>query len=514
MKTALAVAVCFATIGSGGLCLAQSELVYDNFDTGANGAYLGSNWTGCGFYAGAYNKLAYQNNQAGGGGYYSQSCAVYTGYDAFPSDQYATATVVAPTPSSTTQAAIQLRQNATPSTPESYIACGWNAQDFPADYHYRIWSMGPNPPSGGPTSLYLSGVTPATGDVVYCQVLGTTITMKVNGKVLASVTDTSGVTGGYPGLYYIDPNWGSPSASDVIWDNFSAGSGPPLVSLTITPNSVSTVEGSFVQFTGSATYTDGTTTTITNWSSSNGAAATIDSTGLAFAASPATVTITGSAGVNSGTATMTVNTAPGYTPLVHDAFSGPTGSYLGSNWTGCGYYLGAYSSLFYQNNEAGGGGYYSQECAVYTGYGAFPNDQYATATVVAPNPANTTQAAVQLRQNATPSTPESYISCGWNAQDFLADYHYRIWSMQPNPPTGGPTSLYLSSVTPHTNDVVWCQVQGTTVTMEVNGKTIATVTDTSGVTSGYPGLYYIDPNGDVPPPNDVIWDNFVAGRID
>lgn len=513
MKALLGLAIYFSIVGSAGLCQAQTPLVNDNFNTGTNGTYLGSNWTGCGFYYGAYNKLVYENNQAGGGGYYSQDCAVYTGYGVFPSDQYATATVVAPQPSITKQAAVQLRQNATPSTPESYIACGWNAQDFPTDYHYRIWSMGPNPSSGGPTSLYLSSLAPASGDVIWCQVLGTTITMKVNGTVVATVTDTSGIASGYPGLYYIDPNGGGPSANDIIWANFWAGAGPSLVSLTITPRSVTATQGSFVQFSGSATYADGTTTLISNWSSSNTSGATIDATGLAYAGSAGNVTITGSTGVDTGTATLTVKAAQGYTPLVHDTFLGPTGFYLGSNWTGCGCYIGAYSPLVYQNNEAGGGGYYSQECAIYTGYGTFPNDQYATATVVASVPGSTRQAGIQLRQSATPSAPESYIACGWNAQDFSADYHYRIWSMGPNPSSGGPTSLHLSKITPATNDVVWCQVVGTTVKMQVNGRTIAIVTDNSRVASGYPGLYYIDPNGDVPPPNDVIWDDFVAGRV-
>jgi uncharacterized protein YjdB len=511
MKTVLAIAVCFAMIGSAALCVAQTELVNDNFDSGMSGTPFGPNWSGCGFFLGTYNKLDYQNGQAGGGGYYSQECAIYTGYGAFPSDQYATATVVAATPSSTTQAGVQLRQSLTPSAPESYIACGWNAQDFPADYHYRIWSMAPNPATGGPSSIALTNVTPATNDVIWCQVLGTTVTMKVNGNIIATVTDNSGLTSGYPGLYYVDPNGAGPTSTDVIWDNFAAGAGPALVSLTITPNSATAMAGSYVQFTGTATYADGTVANISTWSSSDINVASIDSSGFAYAGDAGTVTVTGSTGVDSGTATLTVNAAQGYTPLVHDSFVGSSG-YLGPNWSGCGYYGGAYSPLVYQNNQAGGGGYYSQECAVYNG--TFPTDQYATATVVAPNPASTPQAGIQLRQNVTPSTPEYYIGCGWNAQDFAADYHYRIWSMQPDPPTGGPTSLYLSNVTPATNDVVWCQVMGNTVNMQVNGTTIATVTDNSGVTNGNPGLYYIDPNGDVPPPNDVIWDNFVAGRVD
>ena len=187
--------------------------------------------------------------------------------------------------------------------------------------------------------------------------------------------------------------------------------------------------------------------------------------------------------------------AGSYTQLVSDNFNGRTNdAYLGSNWTGCSTTAegGVQSKLMYQSNQAGGSGYYTQDCALYTGYGAFPSDQYATAIVVASTPSSSPESSIELRGDATPYDSERYIACGWNAQDFRADYHYRIWSLAPG---GQPASLYLSSMTPATNDVIWCQVLGTTVTMKVNGTTTATVTDTSGVTSGYPGLYYIDPNG-------------------
>jgi trimeric autotransporter adhesin len=510
VKALLAAAVCLVVISSAGVCFAQTQLVSDSFEGGPSGTFLGPNWTGCAYNGGAYNKLVYENNQAGGSGYWGQDCALYTGYGAFPSDQYVTATVVAPTPSSSPQASVQLRANATPFTPEAYIACGWDAQDFAPDYHYRIWSLTPGAP--GPVSLWLSSITPATNDVVWCQVLGTTITMQVNGTTVATLTDTSGINNGYPGLYYVDPSSAGPTSTDVIFDNFAAGSGPALVSLAINPTSATATAGSYVQFTGTATYADGTTVNLSNWSSSNTSVATVDSTGFAYGATAGTVTITGGAGGDSGTANLTVLAAQGYTPLVNDSFTGTGGGYLGPNWTGCAYDSGAYSKLVYQNNQAGGSGYWTQDCALYTGYGnTFPSDQYATATVVAPIPSGTPEASIELRANATPSTPESYIACGWDAQDFAADYHYRIWSL---PPGGSPTSLYLSPVTPATNDVVWCQVLGTTITMQVNGTTVATVTDASGIINGYPGLYYIDPNGGAPSNNDVIFDNFVAGRID
>jgi hypothetical protein len=508
MKALFSIVVCLAMITFAGACFAQTELVNDTFDGGTDGVYLGANWTGCGFNSGAYNKLAYQNNQAGGSGFWAQDCALYTGNGVFPSDQYVTATIVSPTPSSSPQTSVQLRANAIPFTDESYIACGWDSQDFPPDYHYRMWSLSPGAP--GPVSLYLSNITPAVNDVISCQILGNTLTMTLNGTKVATVIDTSGIVNGYPGLYYVDPNGSSPNPSDIIFDNFAAGSGPAVTSVVISPNIATVKAGSYLQFTGMVNYADGSTSNMNNWSSSDSSIATVDGSGFAYGANAGTAIITGASAADSGTANLSVLAAVGYSPLVNDSFVG-NGGYLGSNWVGCGYDGGAYSELIYQNNQAGGSGYYSQNCSLYIGYGAFPSDQYGTAMVVAPIPTSTPEAAIQIRGNATPSTPESYIACGWDAQDFPADFHYRIWSLAPN---GTPTSLFLSSVLPATNDLIWCQVLGNTVTMQVNGTTIATVADSSGLAVGYPGLYYIDLNGDAPPTTDVIFDNFVGGRVD
>lgn len=507
MKTLTAVTVCFMLLSIGAISQAQTQLVSDDF-SGTNGSYLGPNWTGCGYNGGAYSKLVYESNTAGGSGYWGQDCALYTGYGQFPSDQYATATIVASTPSSTLQASVQLRANATPFSAEAYIACGWDSQDFPVDPHYRIWSLGPQ--TSGPVSLWLSNIVPAVNDVITCQVLGNTVSMTLNGQLVASVTDTSGNNTGYPGLYYVDPNGSGPTSTDIIFASFQAGSGPPVQSSQINPSSASVLAGSFVQYDATVTYADGTITKMSGWSSSDPSVAPIDITGTAFGASAGAATVTGSSGPDSLTGTIAVQARNGYTPLIYDTFVGAPGVYLGSNWTGCGYDGGAYSELVYQNNQAGGSGYGSQDCAVYSGYGAFPSDQFATAIVAAQFPANTPEASIELRGNATSGVSESYIACGWDAQDFAVDQHYRVWSLAPN---GTPTSLYLSTVTPMMNDVIWCQVLGSTITMQVNGKTIAVVNDNSGLTSGYPGLYYIDPNQGVPPITDVIFDNFAAGSV-
>lgn len=508
MRTLSALFVCIAILCMAGHGYAQTELVSDDF-TGATGTYLGSNWTGCGYNSGAYTKLVYESGAAGGSGYWGQDCALYTGYGAFPSDQYVSVTVVGANPTNSLQASVQMRANATPYTNEAYIACGWDSQDFPANPHYRIWSLAPG--SSGPVSLWLSNITPATNDILSCEVLGNTVSMNLNGQFVQSVTDTSGINSGYPGMYYVDPNGTGPSGSDIIFANFQAGNGPSIVSSTITPLTASVPAGSFVQYNGIFNYADGTIATTNNWSSSSTSVATVDITGTAYGIAPGTATLTGSSGPDNVTGTINVESPNGYTPMVYDTFVGTGGGYLGSNWTGCGFSGGRYSKLVYQSNQAGGSGYWTQDCALYTGVGLFPDNQYATAMVVAPTPSSTTEASIELRGNITSGTPERYIACGWDAQDFPADQHYRIWSLAPN---GTPTSLFLSTITPKTNDVIWCQVLGTEVTMIVNGTMVAVVKDTSGLTSGYPGLYYIDPNGGVPSTTDVIFDNFGAGQID
>ena len=137
MKTFFLLAVCLALICFAGPSFAQTQLVSDNFTGGSNGAYLGSNWTGCGYDHGAYNVLVYENGAAGGSGYWAQDCALYIGYGVFPSDQYVGATIVAPNPNSSPQASIHLRANATPNSNESYVACGWNSPS--AAREFRIF---------------------------------------------------------------------------------------------------------------------------------------------------------------------------------------------------------------------------------------------------------------------------------------------------------------------------------------------------------------------------------------
>jgi hypothetical protein len=92
---------------------------------------------------------------------------------------------------------------------------------------------------------------------------------------------------------------------------FQAGSAS-LVSIAVTPANPSIAKGASQQFTATGTYSDSSTQNLTSsvtWSSTNTAAATISSAGLATAAGTGTTTISATSGSISGSTTLTV-TAP------------------------------------------------------------------------------------------------------------------------------------------------------------------------------------------------------------
>lgn len=204
-----------------------------------------------------------------------------------------------------------------------------------------------------------------------------------------------------------------------------------------------------------------------------------------------------------------------FVQLASDAFTGTSGTYLGANWQPCGKLTGVFNNLQYRSNQAGGDGNSNIDCSLYTGAGVGltpPNDQYAQATVVVASPASVLRTALELRGSTAPSIAPSYIGCGWDALDFGdSNGHYRIWSQQSGAST--PVSLLLTTITPATNDVIWCQVRGKLVLMMQNGTVIGAAYDTSGTSSGWAGMLYNDPNTGAPPAGDVIWDAFSVGYL-
>ena len=99
---------------------------------------------------------------------------------------------------------------------------------------------------------------------------------------------------------------------------------PTLQTITVTPGSVAALVGNTQQFTATGVYSNSTTTDLTNsvnWSSSNPAVMTPNSTGLVSTMSQGTATITAASGSVTGTATVTVSM------VVTPTFSPAAGTY-------------------------------------------------------------------------------------------------------------------------------------------------------------------------------------------
>jgi hypothetical protein len=131
-----------------------------------------------------------------------------------------------------------------------------------------------------------------------------------------SYTDT-GLTNGttyyyvVAGAYTGDPDAGGGSAGSP--EASATPQNVPLASIAVTPANQSLTVGGTQQFTATGTYSDGSTQNLTSqvtWASSNTAAATINSAGLATAVAAATTTISATLGSVSGSTGLTVTPGP------------------------------------------------------------------------------------------------------------------------------------------------------------------------------------------------------------
>src|SRR5262249_55115153 len=94
---------------------------------------------------------------------------------------------------------------------------------------------------------------------------------------------------------------------------FSSQPAPTLTSIAVSPANATLAAGATQQYTATGTYSDSSTQNLTSqvmWTSSNTAAATINSTGLTTAVAAGTTTILATVGSVTGSAGLTVTPGP------------------------------------------------------------------------------------------------------------------------------------------------------------------------------------------------------------
>ena len=187
-----------------------AELAADNFDRADGG--LGANWTTVtGFSAPAIRTNVVEDNAVGG----AASIALRTA-EAFPDDQYAQLTVKAAVTSNGRVVAATLRGVTTARTHyECQVAGPLGATATLTTVRYNA---GAGTTLAGGTAIY----TVAANDVLYCEIIGSTITLKINGTtILGPTVDGTPITSGDPGiLLFVSAG----TTADAQLDDFSAGS--------------------------------------------------------------------------------------------------------------------------------------------------------------------------------------------------------------------------------------------------------------------------------------------------
>lgn len=130
------------------------------------------------------------------------------------------------------------------------------------------------------------------------------VTWSSSNTSAATISSTGLATAKGPGTATIQAASGQTTGSTTL-----TVTNPTLVSISVTPSSVSIAVGATQQFTATGTYSNGSTQNLTEsvtWSSSNTSVATIASTGLATAKSAGSTTIQAASGTVAGSTTLSV----------------------------------------------------------------------------------------------------------------------------------------------------------------------------------------------------------------
>jgi hypothetical protein len=357
-----------------------------------------------------------------------------------------------------------------------------------------------------------TGVLPVhAGDVLYLGANGSTLTVKLNGAALATVSDTSLTAAGFAGLDVTD--YGGPGAPGDgqcdDWEGGTTDSGLPgdttapsvPTNLAGTANSSSqitltwTASTDNVGVTAYTVYRDGVaigTAAGPSYDDNGLSAATLYS--YAVAATDAA----GNASALSAAIDVTTPAAPGESVLARDDFNRANGG-LGPNWTVIDSDPRIVNQHVQETNASDGW----DSIPIYTGV-AWPANHYAQVRVLSATQHAGCSAIVRAKNDPVIEMYFVYVigPLGPNAQLTLAKFVRHNY-----------TELWTSVRPVNAGDVLYLGAHGSTLTVKLNGEVLTTATDTSITAPGYAGLDITDYDGQGAP-GDGQCDDWEGGTTD
>jgi chitodextrinase len=472
----------------------ETVLAQDSFDR-ANGG-LGPNWTVIDSNPTIVNQHVQEPTGADG----NDAIPIYTGV-AWPANQYSQVRVLAASQHSGCSAIVRAKNDRVIEMYFVYVVgpLGPTAQVTLAKfvaYHY--------------TELWTRVLPVNVGDVLYLSANGSTLTVKLNGAPLTTVSDASITAAGFAGLDIAD--YGGPGAPGEgqcdDWEGGAITASTPDVTPPSVPTNLNGAAGSssHVILTWTASTDDVGVTAYTVYRDGvaigTTASPAYDDTGLSAATlysySVAAADAAGNASALS--AAVDVTTLPasgGDTLLARDDFNRGNGS-LGPNWTVIDSDPRIVNRHVQETNASDGW----DSIPIYTGI-AWPANQYAQVRVLAATPHAGCSAIVRAKNDPVIEMYFVYVigPLGPNAQLVLAKFVRHNY-----------TELWTSTRPVNSGDVLYLGAHGTTLTVKLNGEVLTTATDTSITAPGYAGLDITDYDGQGAP-GDGQCDDWEGGAI-
>ena len=476
-----ALAGAFALVGNSAQVSAQSgtqSLALDNFDR-ANGG-LGSNWK----VLNSDPRIVNQHVEESFAGDGRDSVAIYKGVT-WPANQYSQLTV---------QAA------------NSHAGCSAivRAQDANPITMYFVYVVGPLGPNAqiilgkfvkhSYTELWNSVQPVVAGDLLYLDAVGTTLTVKLNGTVLTTKTDTS-ISGGFAGLDITDYD-GQGAPGDGQCDNWEGGTitvAPPAD--TTAPSVPTNLAGSAVSssqinltwtastdnvgVTGYKVFRNGSQITTV---SSPGYSDVGLSPSTAYSYTVAAFDAAGNTSAQTAPVNVTTQASSPTSPVIlaQDNFNRGNGG-LGSNWT----VIDSDPRIVNQHVEESFAGDGWDSIPIYTAI-TWPRDQYSQVTVLAASTHSGCSAIVRAKNDPVIEMYFAYIigPLGPNARVVLGKFVQHNY-----------TELYNAVQPVVAGDLLYLSAVGSTLTVKLNGVVLTTKTDTSITAPGFAGLDITDYDG-------------------